>query len=94
MEFVLRLERFPEWAIPMTKIVPVLYVDNGRDQNAVVWSYGLDYWWKKVDEDTYDLHVWLTASALLNLEFIPIYVDLDLVILNERVWHQVQSNKV
>jgi hypothetical protein len=96
MTFVVDLPKFPEWAIPFTKIIPKAYMDDGFDPE-VIESDTLNtfcrHFWKNIGEDHWQIYVELLVIARLDGVYLPIYTDVDLVIMNERVWEEINSNK-
>ena len=100
------LPNFPEWAIPMTKIIPMVSTGDGYDLNSVTWTCFCRHMWNVVpNTDTtkpssVSLTIEIQASATVpnaaqpsNPTAIPVYVDIDLFIFNERVAIQVAPNK-
>lgn len=97
MTFFVSLPNFPEWAIPMTKLICRCYVDDGWDTSQVSWNTNFRYWWNKVDDKNWEIRAELYVQATMIIAdvgtVIPGYVDIDLVIMNERVWDELNPNK-
>lgn len=97
MTFYVHLPNFPEWAIPMTKIIPKARIDDGWDMTKVTFDGRCRHWWKKIGETDWQLKVEVTVRARIELDSgpltLPTYLDLDMVILNERVWEELNPNK-
>jgi hypothetical protein len=99
------LPNFPEWAIPMTKIIPMVSTDDGYDLTQVTWTCFCRHMWNVVpNTDTtkpssVSLTIEIQSSATVPTQgsttptAIPVYVDIDLFIFNERVAIQVAPNK-
>lgn len=97
MTYFVDLPHFPDWAVPMTKLITKVYTDDGWDTSKVGWGGNTRHWWNKVAENHWQIRVELYASVSYTLNgvgiILPTYVDVDLVIVNERVWHEVNPNK-
>ena len=93
MIFSLDLPNFPDWAIPMAKIIPVIKILNGYDLNSDEFFISPDfsYAWKKVDNNHYNLEIDISVSASFGGDSIPVYLDLDVVIVNERQYFTTQT---
>ena len=99
MIFFVTIPNFPEWAIPMTKIIPRVYIDDAYDITQVIFQVSCQHFWK-VNRDTssVSLKVIIQAQATNNAVspsiVIPTYLDIDLVFKNERVCDEVNTNKL
>lgn len=96
--FLVHLTNFPEWAIPMTKVVPVFSVGDAWNKSQITFTGTFRYWWKKIDDLTWDIYVELYANASLPghtspPSLIPLFMDIDLVIVNEHIWEEVDTDK-
>jgi len=107
MVFYVHLPGFPEWAIPMTKVVPVVYTEDGYDLTKVTWNVYCYHTWhitpsnNSTVPNAVELRVDMSAQATIpsasdpnNPQSIPVYVDIDLVFFNERVSEEINTNKV
>jgi len=76
MNFEYLLEGFPEWAIPMTKVVPIFYTEDGIDLNdpdktlTVVW----DYWWEVVDGTNARIHIDIQTATLKDESIFTLFI--------------------
>lgn len=59
------LADYPEWAIPMSKIIPKFNVDDGWDitNPNFVFSATCTYFWKQIDKVNFQLQIFLTGQA-------------------------------
>lgn len=97
MVFTVDLPNFPEWAISFTKIIPKAYLDDGyniEDFTGTNLITTCRHWWRCIADNHWELRVEVRATAKLNNVYIPIYLDIDLVVINERVWEELNANKV
>ena len=83
-----RLENFPEWAIPFTKVIMKTRLEDDYDEDKLYFHNWIKTKWNKIDATSYDLIIEYSASVLLempdeSLEYIPIYTTIDLYFLNE-----------
>src|ERR1700690_3619674 len=104
MVFYVQLPNFPEWAIPMTKVVPMVYTEDAYDPHTITWSVYCYHLWRIIPStngngNAVELRVDMTASATVpNLSDpahptqIPVYVDIDLVFFNERQAQEIHTN--
>lgn len=106
MVFYMKLPNFQEWAIPMTKVVPMVYTEDGYDLSTVTWTVHCQHMWHITPSNNpavgnaVELRVDMDASATIpnpadanNPLSIPVYVDIDLVFFNERVAKEINVNK-
>ena len=107
MVFTVQLPNLPEWAIPMIKVIPRCYIDDGYDVNSVNFQVQCQHMWTvSSNQDSFGnslnptvtLQVLIYASAT-NLAvspnvIIPTYIDVDLVFFNERAYQEINTNKV
>lgn len=100
MVFTVDLVDFPEWAIPFTKIIPKVHLEDTYDVQEIADSGGNNFvtncrhLWKMIDENHWQIYVELTARAIKDGVYLPTFVDVDLVIFNENVFEEINSNKV
>jgi len=104
MVFYVQLPNFPEWAIPMTKVVPVVYTEDAYDPSNITWTVYCYHLWHIIpssngNTNAVELRVDMTASATIpnladpsNPTSIPVYVDIDLVFFNERQAQEIHTN--
>lgn len=89
------LENFPDWAIPMTRVVPVLSQPDDKDITNANLFYDFQYWWEKIGSDRYKLQFYVQIIVIdddLQPEFA--FLDLDLYITNEQLISNTNKNKV
>lgn len=100
----IKLLKFPDWAIPMSHIVPSYYFPSGFDisilvppvYNALVINNGLTYRWNKKDNLDYELFIKYAPFAnyydihVQNVN-IPVFINLDLVIINDNNYYTTQT---
>lgn len=96
--FEVLLKDFPDWAVPMTKVIPLFYTTSGNniDDDNVNLNYNFDYWFQKMDNQHYLLKIYLSGvlqRTTETLETLPLFVDLKLYILNERIYDNPQHNR-
>ena len=105
MTCLVNLPGFPEWAIPMTKVVPKAYTEDAFMSGTVTWNVYCRHLWQVIPSGNpaipsqIILRLDIEASATIpgegnNPVSIPVYVDIDLVFFNERTGNQINSNKV
>jgi len=96
MSFIVDLPNFPEWAIPCTKLIPRVYSEDGYDLTNLTTneiSTYFKYWWKYVDANHWQIYVTMQMLISIGGNYIPTFVDVDLVILNEQVWEENNPDK-
>lgn len=104
MTAFVNLPNFPEWAIPMTKIIPKAYTDDAFMTGNVTWALSCRHLWQVTPnaDPTLPSQVTLridieaagTIGSGATLQSIPVYVDIDLVFFNERTGKTVNPNKI
>jgi len=97
MIFNVNLPNFPEWAIPFTKIIPKVHMEDGynpEDYNGLELVTNCRHMWKYIDGFNWQIRVEVTAYVRVSGAYIPLFLDVDLVIINDRVWEELNSNKV
>lgn len=97
MTFEVDLIGFPDWAIPMCRVVPIFSSESGVDidSQGLTLSTQFNYWFKKVDNANYILKVFVSGSLEDNDDNkFPLFVDIDLYILNQRLYDPIQKNRV
>lgn len=105
MTFYVQLPNYPEWAIPMTKVVPMVYTEDAYDLSTVTWSVRCYHLWHIIPStnpnlpNAVELRVDMEASATIpnpsnsaQPTAIPVYIDIDLVFFNERVAQEAVTN--
>jgi hypothetical protein len=105
MVFYVQLPGFPEWAIPMTKVVPMFSTEDGYDLSTVTWNCYCTHLWHVIESsgeapNAVELRVDVEVSATIpnsadpaKPTSIPVYLDLDLVFLDQRVAQEINTNK-
>jgi hypothetical protein len=106
MIFFLTLTGYPEWTIPMMKLIPMLYTEDSYDASSATWSVECHHTWHIIPNDnptgpnTIELRVEVYASATkpnpaspTEPTPIPIYIDFNLVYFNERVAQEINPSK-
>jgi hypothetical protein len=104
MTFFVNLPNFPEWAIPMTKIIPKAYTDDAFMDSTISWNLSCRHLWQVTPNSNSSLPSQVTlrcdieASGSIgsgeSLQQVPVYIDIDLVFFNERTGKEVNTNKV
>lgn len=104
MTCFVNLPNFPEWAIPMTKVIPKAYTEDAFMGQAITWNVHCRHLWQITSnihsslpsQVTLRLDIEASASISINgtVSSIPAYVDIDLVFFNLRTGNQINSNKV
>ena len=97
MVFTVTLPNFPEWAIPMSKIIVKGYTSDGFvDEYISGANITCQHTWNVINtstEKSIQLKIELDASIGNSQESVPIYIDLDLVFINERIVQEINPNK-
>jgi hypothetical protein len=99
MTFEYLLENFPEWAIPMTKVMPVFYTENAYNLDDCTFSVTWNYLWEIVDEINVKLHVHfdLIDFHMHNEEetriILPLFLDLKLYFVNRNQYNELYQFK-
>lgn len=96
--FIVHLKNFPQWAIPMTRIVPVFNVDDAWNVKEINFTSRFQYWWRKIDDTTWDIYIQLFGEAFIDghsspPDLIPLYLNVDLVIVNEHIYQEVDTTR-
>jgi len=91
------LPNFPDWAVPMTRVVPILTVSSAFDKYSPSTRVEIYNSWKKVDATTYVLTIDIFAVSNYFdendvLQNAPMKIDIDLVIVNERNYFTTQTD--
>lgn len=105
MVFTIQLP-IPEWAIPMIKVVPRCYIDDGHDPENLRVDLECQHMWiisKNTDSFGNELTPTVTLQVSIYAEVddfslfpryqIPTYIDVDLVFFNERTFNELNTNK-
>lgn len=84
--FEIILQNFPDWAIPMTRVVPVIYQTDDKDITTANLFYDFQYWWEKINENDYKLQFYVYVIAT-GEDFVNeiVLMDLNLYIINEQL---------
>ena len=99
MIFYIDMPNFPDWAIPFIKLTPKAYTDDGYDVTSYTTSELRTYFqhfWRYIGENQWKIWCSINARILTfnpTPHYVPFYIDLDLVIFNERVWEVINSYK-
>ena len=93
MHFSFILNNFPDWAVPMTRIVPVFKIPDAYDFEELDFFSDYFFVWEKISDNTYELNVDVEGEAEKEGNPIALTLDLDLVFVNERNYYNTQSNK-
>jgi len=91
MIFTIDLPNFPDWAVPMVKIIPVLRILNGYNIADGIISPDFSYVWKRLDDAHYQLTIDIGVFTSFGGDEIPVYLDLDLVIVNQRQYYTTET---
>jgi hypothetical protein len=85
-------ENFPDWLIPMIKIVPQFYTDDLHNllDSSVNFYYDFNYFWQKIDNLNYKLYLYVNGQATVEYINIPLYVDVSCWIINDNFRNSVQ----
>lgn len=94
-QFEFTLSNFPDWAVPMSRVIPVYSTETGVNIDGsdpvLSFNFQFNYWFKRVSENNYILKVNVTGIFQdFNLNNFPLFVDLNLYILNEYVYNTSQ----
>lgn len=85
---------FPDWAIPMARIVPVFYFDDSYSIDDVVVSSDYHYSWTKIEDTHYVLTGYILIAAIFDSELIPVYLDMNVVIVNDKNYYNIQTEGI
>jgi hypothetical protein len=72
---------FPEWAISMTRIVPIFYTTDDRNIDNISFTYNFEYCWRKTNNG-YVLQVFVFFYC--DDETANVFLDLNAYISNEK----------
>lgn len=106
-QFVYRLENFPSWAIPMTRVTHVFYSEDmhsfdPNNPDFIDQTFGFTIWKEVEDaENTYDIFMESGGSLRrkritpngFTFDIVPTFLDLTIHIRNEKIYNEVQHNK-
>lgn len=91
-------EKLPDWAIPCMHVITIFHTESGFVVNEFL-SWGTTYLWKKAG-DSYFLKYTLRGQLFnvlkkvpLTLIEAPLFADVEIHVLNNFVWHEVQQLK-
>jgi len=94
----LEFTALPEWAIPFMHVHTLFHTEEGFEVNKFL-SFWTTYHWKQFGGNYIlkytlrgDLKNVLTEVPL-SLSQAPLYIDLEIHVLNEFAWHQIQQSK-
>jgi len=93
LKFTVDLVDFKEENIQFTKLIPKAYTEDGYNIDECDYETTCKHWWKYVADNHWQICVDIFCRAKYNNVYIPFYVDVDLVILNEHVWEEINPNK-
>jgi len=96
----------PDDFIRFSRLVVTYKTTDGFDMDEIFDPnfdfIELDWWWKRVkgqdenvllgQKETFDMILKVRIEATFQIEA-PIFADINLIILNERIYHEIQSNK-
>ena len=83
-------QNYPDWAIPMAKIIPIFHLPIGHDIDTVYISPDFSFIWKQI-KDSYELIIDISVFTLFNGNPVPIYLDMDIIIVNQREYFVTQT---
>lgn len=90
--------KLPEWAIPFMHVHTILHTESGFEVNKFL-SWGISYLWKQVG-GSYFLKYTLRGKLLnvlnevpLTLIQPPLFADVEVHVLNNFAWHEIQQSK-
>ena len=93
MKFEYLLEDFPEWAIPMTEVVPIFYTENAYTLDDGTLTVMWDYRWEIVDNTNVKIHIDITVARFTDVVdsaiFLPLYMDLKLYFVNRNQYNEI-----
>lgn len=94
------LDKFPEWILPYLKLVPILHIEDGwlseyknTQEDDIDWSFWIEHYFLKIEDNHYKLVGLGSGELRLDSQEVPVYIDLDLYLTNERQLHEIQSTK-
>lgn len=102
MGFLVTFNNFPEWAIPFTKLIPKITLPKGTDINADGVMVGCRHWWFSDDKNdsTSSMNMYVEINCYVtttdnqgDILIEPSSVDLDLVVLNEQIYEELNPFK-
>lgn len=91
--FEITFEDFPDWAVPMSHVMPVIYRSDekvGEDINLLLYDF--QYWWRKIGT-FYQLQCYCLVFAIEGFFFDTVFLDISVHILNERIILNPNKNK-
>ena len=95
--FYVNMGKYPVWAIPFTRVVPRFWLEPGSSSkedfsDVDFFQQSCRTYWYYVGE-VWKIRVEMEAEAVREGKYLPLYMDIDLVITNERVWEEINSDK-
>lgn len=98
MTFETLFENFPEWAIPMTKVIPIFYTENGYNLDDCLFSATWNYIWEIIDSQHVKLHIHFDYIYFTKVEesttiYPPLYLDLKLYFVNRNHYNELYQFK-
>jgi len=91
--FTTVFDNLPERFIPYIHVMPIFYSESAYD--LTYFFRKLHYHWKKIG-NSYKLTVQVRGFFYMpypTSAFLPLYLDINLVILNKSIFHEIQHNK-
>lgn len=91
---------FPDEFIMFTKIKQFFSCDDAYNMESI-WSTSQEnvYWWERKDDGRAILHGRFQHSSPRSVNIqgttynVPVYHNIEIIILNEGIYHEIQSNK-
>lgn len=89
------LNGFPDWAVPMTRVIPVFFSEDGVNLDSIspslTFIYQFNYLFHRVSENSYILKFFYEGFIQdFSLNYFPLYLNLDLYIINEYIFNTSQ----
>lgn len=96
--FSVSLPKYPEWAVPMTKIIPMFYTTDGFNPSLLQGKIQCQHIWNVIPNfdnlgNQISSAISLTITIIVTSVTIPCYMDLNLVFINENIWSEILANK-
>lgn len=90
--FDVLFEGLPDWAVPMIRIVPIFYTEDGYNLDDLTFYQDFNYWWQK-EGDNYILKFIFYAFLAYGVSNLPLYLDLKCYFYNNFRFEPLQHKR-
>jgi len=97
VHYEILLKNFPDWAVPMTRLFPILTTSEAFDINDPTNNFisSFVYGFKKENDNDYILKINIIGLLIQSespFATLPLFLDLNLQLINERVYNTYQND--